>query len=319
MAAGLSADDMLDDDELDLAQVGELLGDELPATPARPIAPVVDETDEFADLLQAEEELPATPASVVASSSDSTSMLDDLDTLPTELPSDDDDEFAGLDVPNAPAVASVPTADAVPDLDELDSVPPAAEVATATDTVAAEATDLDELDELNDLDSLSPAEEPTPEPVLRGDPEDDMFEATGPGDNDLDMSPRAVGARKGAQTRRENAEKLKQQQTETEAPAETVKTPSEVGTFTVTAPDAHIEFTKPTMAQAFLSSSPIADREDRFFRTGADEPDGAIERALKTEAQEYGEVTDRDLYFYRVGIAEGMRHGVSSRFVTKPT
>ena len=281
-----SAEDMIDGgvlttDEEDMMMVGDLLSDELPEPAERtPAAPTVlpDEDDEFESLMEEEDELSAPEETLVTTATD---MAADLE--------ESDDEFSGLDVPAArPAPAEV----------------------------------LAEAEGSDPPDDLTPTEldDPFAEPVEAGSEEIGSLEApeeiepTAENESSTEegLSPAQIRGRKAAQTRRQNREKAGSENAETE-PA--LEDNTDESTFedidpgpVETAHRESLRFTTPVRPPNTPTDSFVHD----------DQSESAIERALKQEAQQYADVSDRDLYFYRLGVSEGMKKTRDAKFVETP-
>lgn len=310
---GRSAEDLIDGgdnttDEEDMLALGDLLSDELPQAPARSAAPTVvpvleEDEDEFESLLTDEEALSevSAPAGVIVQA--------DTDAMLSDMNDSEDDEFTGLDVPTPVVAAAVKTPEApakapekaplvvtqlsnedlLDDLDELelDGLEKPAEVESSTETETPETDDLDDLEDL----------EATPPEVSSEDEEEDPFEDTqGVKTSEKELTARQIAGRKAAQTRKDNSDKFKS--------TEIADTPSP---FAVMADKI--------AAQSSAKENPeLAKPTEKEFSTNLT----GIKRALLNEAQNYTYASERDLYFYRLGVAEGLKSGVNAHFVSEP-
>lgn len=316
---GRSAEDLIDGgdnttDEEDMLALGDLLSDELPQAPARPVAPTVapaleEDEDEFESLLTDEEALSEISAvSQTVTQADTDAMLSDIG-------ESEDDEFSGLDVPAPVAVAPVAAAAATTATPAKlpDKAPEAPVKAPETAVQLSNEDLLDDLDEL-ELDGLDKPAETEPiaalqaedledledleaTPIEASDEEEDPFEDTqGVKSSGKELTARQIAGRKAAQTRKENSDKFKC--------TEIADTPSP---FAVIADKI--------AAQSSAKENPeLAKPTENEFSTNLT----GIKRALLNEAQNYTYASERDLYFYRLGVAEGLKSGVDAHFVSEP-
>ena len=286
-------------DEEDMILAGELLADELPPPSLRVTAPADEEEDEFAELMSSEEALPVIAGHPAVETSTHTQLveiteevhdigddlLDDL-TLPTEE----------ISIEETPEISG--TSEILEDLEDLDL--------------------LDDLDSLEGLDIPTGTEVTAEEVIVEevSEPED-MFEETGSGNLYKGLTNNQIRGRKAAETRRRNSDAASSKTSEAEDDVQEgifsvpeVKVPHE----SESVPGDPIKFTPVEAHYEDLSAGDMESVALTPFFT----KDSAIDRALAKEAEQYSDITERDLYFYRLGVSKGMRHKHLARFVDAP-